>query len=78
MTGDELKQIREMLGMKQKDFGALFGYHQAQIRISEFERGVRPIPKRIEAGCAYIKEKSKKAPIKDFREIPAHVTSSHS
>lgn len=62
MQGQELKKIREELGMTQAEFGAIFGYHQAQIRMCEFEKGVRKIPERVARGCDYLrKEKSRKA-----------------
>lgn len=43
MTGKEFKTIRLKLGMTQQEFGKMLGYKRPQVRISEFERGVRPI-----------------------------------
>lgn len=58
MTGPELKEIRKSLGMGQEEFGKLFGYHQPQVRISEFERGVRVIPQKVINSVVYLKEKA--------------------
>lgn len=57
MKGEELKEIRLKLGMSQEDFGKLFGYHQPQVRVSEFEHNRRPIPLRVIDAVGYIREK---------------------
>jgi transcriptional regulator with XRE-family HTH domain len=63
MKGPELKQIREEMKMSQATFGKLLGYHQAQVRISEFERGVRIIPARVVEACGYMKKKVAEKPV---------------
>jgi len=54
MTAEELRAFRVSQGLNQTEFGGILGYHQPQIRISEFERGVRVIPKRIREFVAEI------------------------
>lgn len=50
MTGDELRQIRKKLGMSQPEFGKAVGFPEksAQIQISRYETGARPVAERVE------------------------------
>lgn len=49
MTGQELKQFRLSLGLKQAEFGRELGFENPQVQISQFENGRRPISKRLES-----------------------------
>lgn len=55
--GKSVAKIRLRMKMNQSEFGALLGYHQPQIRISEIETGRKRVPKRIEMVCGEIKKK---------------------
>ena len=52
MTGDELRAIRETLGLSASQLGRALGYSGAtaniSVQIRRFERGDRPIPRPIE------------------------------
>lgn len=52
MTGDELKELRQVAGLKAKDVADALGYG-AQ-RWSMFENGHVPIPKVVEAGARWV------------------------
>lgn len=56
MTGPEMREIRNRLHLSQEVFGRKFGYHQPQIRISEFERGERKIPFRMQVALLRIQK----------------------
>lgn len=51
MTGAQLKQIREQLGLSVVDFGTALGYlgntNSIWVRIREFERGKRLVPETV-------------------------------
>lgn len=46
MTGDELKQRREMLGHTQQSFGQLLGL--ARRTVQYYESGEQPIPRTVQ------------------------------
>jgi len=46
VTGDKLKSFRISQGLSQTKLAEILGYHHYQ-RISEFERGLRVIPRRV-------------------------------
>jgi transcriptional regulator with XRE-family HTH domain len=52
MTGEELRTIREDLGLSTEKFGRALGYQGAygiaSRHIRRFESGARPVPQRIE------------------------------
>lgn len=57
MSGEELKELREKLGMTAKEFGVAVGFSErsAQIRIYEYEGDKAPISRPVELLCKYIK-----------------------
>jgi transcriptional regulator with XRE-family HTH domain len=56
MTGKELKEVRQRIHLSQTEFGKKLGYHHPQIRMSEFEHGVRKIPFRVQLTILRIKK----------------------
>jgi transcriptional regulator with XRE-family HTH domain len=47
MTGEEMKMIRKLLGMTQKQFGSDLGIPNPQVQIASMETGRRTISKRL-------------------------------
>lgn len=47
MTGEEMKMIRKLLGMTQKQFGSDLGIPNPQVQIAQMETGNRTISKRL-------------------------------
>jgi len=56
-TPEDLLLTRMRMKMNQTDFGAILGYRFPQVRISELERGVSPIPLRVRRICEEIHRK---------------------
>lgn len=48
MTGDEMAEVRQRLGLTQSQFGSLIGYegnrNTMEQVIKRYERGIKPIP----------------------------------
>lgn len=47
MTGQEMKAIRQLLGMTQKQFGSDLGIPNPQVQIAMMETGHRTVSKRL-------------------------------
>lgn len=47
MGGEEMRMIRRLLGMTQKQFGSDLGIPNPQVQIAMMERGQRKISKRL-------------------------------
>lgn len=47
MSGEEMKMIRRLLGMTQKQFGSELGIPNPQVQIASMETGRRTISKRL-------------------------------
>jgi DNA-binding transcriptional regulator YiaG len=58
MSGAEIKELREKLGMTAKEFGVAVGFSErsAQIRIYEYEGEKTPVSRPVELLCKYIKK----------------------
>jgi transcriptional regulator with XRE-family HTH domain len=51
MTGDEMAEVREKLGLSQVQFARVIGYegnrNTCELRIKRYENGTNPIPLRL-------------------------------
>lgn len=56
MTNIDFKQLREDLGMKQAEFGRLFGFTAPQVRVTEIETGRIKVSAQVEMLCRYIRK----------------------
>lgn len=52
MTGEQFHDWRKLLGLKQREVGALIG--KTQKTVSDYEHGRRPVPKAVALACAAI------------------------
>lgn len=56
MNRKAFKQLRERLELSQQQFGLALGFYEfgARFRVSEIERGDKPISRHVEILCQYM------------------------
>lgn len=60
MSGEEMKAIRHLLGMTQKQFGSDLGIPNPQVQVAMMETGHRTISKRLSKAICLMIENRKK------------------
>lgn len=60
MSGEEMKAIRHLLGMTQKQFGSDLGIPNPQVQVAMMETGHRTISKRLSKAICMMVENVRK------------------
>lgn len=60
MSGEEMKAIRHLLGMTQKQFGSDLGIPNPQVQVAMMETGHRTISKRLSKSICMMVENVRK------------------
>ena len=61
MSGEEMRMIRRLLGMTQKQFGSDLGIPNPQVQIASMETGRRKISKRLTKAIGLMVDNKKKS-----------------
>ncbi len=60
MSGEEMRAIRRLLGMTQKQFGSDLGIPNPQVQVAMMETGHRTISKRLSKSICFMVDNKKK------------------